>query len=674
MVVWVPGGRGPNSLSALNPSDLWPKAWERDGTSVLFAVGVLPSLLFQWMSPGYTWVAHNAAGFDAPACERFLPMLKASWYDTAFPARAAGLPGGLDAIGKALCGLGKADNKALRLLCKVHARWSEYAGAMQYQYPVGTSQVWQQMLSYNVQDVLLLRRVYGECVDMGEPEVIAAHIAVNERGVAFDRGLARRLIDLGAETCAENAERLSALTGGELHAGNIRSVPQVKRWLASQGLVVSSLNRQSLERLYADPEGFFGEVPDDVDLGRVVEVLKVRQQAVRITSGKLSRLLATAGSDDRARDVFVYWGAHTGRWSGRGFQPHNFPRGVAELDVERLLTGLSIDTLREAAAACGAQSDDALSTLLRPVLVAAPGSTLVIADYAQVEARCVAWIAGCRSLLADFSDTSRDVYCEMASRIFGRAITKDDAALRFIGKETVLGCGYGMSANKFGARCKLKGIDLAAAGTSADACVDAYRDAYPEIAGRRDGRWRRGGLWKDLGTAVMAAVASGASCVAGRCQFFMAKGHLVCVLPSGRPLVYRNARVEQVVPAYCAVLGLPEVAKPTVVYTSHHGHPASLYGGLMAENVCQAICRDPLAEALVCFQADTVLHVHDELVREVLEVDAERELRATAAFMSTPAPWAQGFPLAVEAFTSPRYVKAPWRGALKCKALEGRIL
>jgi hypothetical protein len=32
----------------------------------------------------------------------------------------------------------------------------------------------------------------------------------------------------------------------------------------------------------------------------------------------------------RLRNQFVYYGAHTGRWSGRGFQPHNLTRAESD--------------------------------------------------------------------------------------------------------------------------------------------------------------------------------------------------------------------------------------------------------------------------------------------------------------------------------------------------------
>lgn len=65
----------------------------------------------------------------------------------------------------------------------------------------------------------------------------------------------------------------------------------------------------------------------------------------------------------------------------------------------------------------------------------------------------------------------------MASKIFGVAVEDVTKDQRQVGKVTILGCGYSMSAAKFALYVGLMGIDLEASGTSADACVDAFRDA-----------------------------------------------------------------------------------------------------------------------------------------------------------------------------------------------------
>lgn len=679
--VWVPPGRSPAGWDC-DASHLWPVGYDREAYRLeTWAGEAPPPAVLAAIADGYTFVAHNASGFDALAWARLVNAPSPEWCDTLPSARCAGLPAGLDALGMRFTGRGKDEGKdALKLLYT--AKRGKSGGVI---YPVGTLPLWRSVLRYNVADVLLLERIWRHVGDYGEADVLEAHSAIDARGVLVDRELLLALRDLWAQLQASAVERVEELSEGELGEVNIRSVPQVKAWLRRLGLHVDSLNRKELERLYADPLDFFGEVPEGTDLSSVVEVLRARQTATRISGAKIDRLLSivAAEPDGRARNMLVIYGAHTWRWSGRGFQPHNLARGVGDLDVEGAIEAyrrgaLSLDWLREAVAKCKPVAglaptvDDALSTLLRPAIVAAPGNTLAIVDYASVEARGIAWIAGQDDLLELFRNNV-DVYCEMATRIFGRPITKADKDERQIGKVVVLGCGYGMGAEKFGLYCALQRIDLASAGTSAAECVKAYRAAWPKIAGRA-------GVWRSLDRAARSAVEArrdGTPYRAGRCTFRRVEGRLECELASGRCLTYRDARIEMAIPGWARSLDLAQQRPlPTLVYTHPHGYAGTLYGGLLAENVVQATCRDLLATALVrCHDEGipVVLHVHDEIVGEV-PIEREREsLEQLARIMSDPPEWATGFPIGVEGFTCPRYVKSPWRGAWTVEGMNGTV-
>jgi hypothetical protein len=166
-----------------------------------------------------------------------------------------------------------------------------------------------------------------------------------------------------------------------------------------------------------------------------------------------------------------------------------------------------------------------------------------------------------------------------------------------------MGAVYGMGRHKFALYCAGQQIDLAAAGTSAEACIEAFRSEYPGVAGRPtdvyNGRvQRRDGIWERYDTAARRAVLGHTSAAAGRCTFARVGKDLVVTLPSGRDLVYRSCRVEHRVPAYVHTLGLTEMAKPTLVYDGPRGE-AVLFGGKITENLVPAICRDLLCCALI---------------------------------------------------------------------------
>lgn len=83
------------------------------------------------------------------------------------------------------------------------------------------------------------------------------------------------------------------------------------------------------------------------------------------------------------------------------------------------------------------------------------------------------------------------------------------------------------------------------------------------------------------------------------------------------------------------------------------------YGGKLAENVTQALCRDLLAYALVKVDSSgwpIILHVHDEIVTEVPD-EPEFSVAKLEAMMCELPKWAPGFPLAAEGQELMRYAK-----------------
>jgi DNA polymerase len=102
-----------------------------------------------------------------------------------------------------------------------------------------------------------------------------------------------------------------------------------------------------------------------------------------------------------------------------------------------------------------------------------------------------------------------------------------------------------------------------------------------------------------------------------------------------------------------------------------------MYGGKWAENLTQAVCRDLLATAVLLAEQENlspILHIHDEMICEVSTATAKENLRRLVVLMSKPPSWANGFPVKVEGFMTPRYGKSPWKGALVMEAVNGNIV
>jgi DNA polymerase len=88
---------------------------------------------------------------------------------------------------------------------------------------------------------------------------------------------------------------------------------------------------------------------------------------------------------------------------------------------------------------------------------------------------------------------------------------------------------------------------------------------------------------------------------------------------------------------------------------------ARLWKGLACENITQAVANDLLRYTLRVLDGlglPAVLHVHDEIVLEVPERDADAARDNLISVMTTPPDWARGLPLNAEVSTMTRYGKS----------------
>lgn len=466
-----------------------------------------------------------------------------------------------------------------------------------------------------------------------------------------------------------------------------------------------------------------GEAGGDADIvvpPVVVEFLKARFAVLRITKGKIDAAI-NGQFQGRLHDLLIYFGAHTGRFAGRRMQIQNLPRpketvpvwdwtvknkdgekrageGVIGLyertgDLRPAAVQEILDAYYDALVWSGknpdhlerATLDDAAAAALRGVLVPDGFGTdapdrLATGDYNAIELRGGAWVADEEKLVEMFA-ARKDVYCMMAEQIYGRPCTSKKDPIRQVGKVVVLAGIYQQGSIGMATYAAASGIDLAAAGTSARQCVIAFRDLFPAIAGTRTGEFskdsheplRKGGIWKKLEAAAIEAMYQGSSRAGRRIRFEKVGKNLHMVLPSGRPIVYRDAQLSRVVPWW--EKGKPEPrSKEAVTYRSPRGFRNVLYGGKLLENAVQGLCRDILVYAQV--QAQAAGHkvrftVHDELVASVRNDVLGRDVMQ---IMSTAPDWADGFPVLVEADMMPRYAKTNPRGWDSFNYENGKLL
>jgi DNA polymerase len=594
-----------------------------------------PEELFALVAAGVPVVAHNAYGFDKFVWEK-LGWPTAVWIDTLPIARLSGLPGSLDGIGEIL--LGRPKDKEGQRLTRSLSRPDRKTGLL----PVVTPSILARVKEYCTSDVGLLADAWPVLAGAAhlEADVRAVDVAINERGFAFDAELAHAVIDCEARLVCE-LQKAASVSGKVL-----ASQPQLRKWLASAGVLVKDIRRGTIEELLDEPD-----LPDDVR-----RVIVARLASSTITSNKLRAALRRQGTDGRVRDTLVYHAAHTGRWGGRAFQPQNLPRGVKDLDIDAAIEAAfarDLDQLRELATAVGASVGEVLATLVRTCVHAPPGRILGVIDYASIEARALAWISRDEEALAGYR-RGECPYKIMATTLFGVELGQVSKAQRNLGKVPVLGCGYQMGAERLETYSLAFNIDWMSLPVTPAQVVEAWRDAHPLVAGYRTGDvyeghvLREGGLWRDLEQAALRA-AAGEHVEISYFAWDRVGNAVTCTLPSGRKLVYPGAQAGPMPTRWGKM-------KTTFSYL-HRGNRIGTYGGKLTENITQAVCRDLLADALVRLERrgfPAVLHVHDEVVSELSCV---AELDEMKAIMSSVPTWAEGLLLGVDGYAEARYRK-----------------
>ena len=82
------------------------------------------------------------------------------------------------------------------------------------------------------------------------------------------------------------------------------------------------------------------------------------------------------------------------------------------------------------------------------------------------------------------------------------------------------------------------------------------------------------------------------------------------------------------------------------------------FGGSLVENLTQAVARDLLTSSLHLLSGYRVVaHIHDEVIVEVPEGEAEEELKEIESLMETIPSWGKGLPLKADGYVCGSYRK-----------------
>ncbi len=291
-----------------------------------------------------------------------------------------------------------------------------------------------------------------------------------------------------------------------------------------------------------------------------------------------------------------YYAAHTGRWGGDDkVNMQNLPR----------------------------------KSPLKKAIRAPDGYRLIDCDSSQIEARTLAWLAEQDDLVEAFA-RGEDVYRIMASAIYGVPTEEVTADQRFVGKTTILGCGYGMGAAKFQAQLLAFNVKM-----ELDECkriIDVYRSTYPMIPR----------LWREAADAL-EAMANNQSAPLGREGVLEVDGFNGIILPNGLRLKYPGLRFYR----------NEETDKVEMVYDTYRGKtliPNRIYGGKCIENVCQALARIVIGEQMlmVARRLPVVMTVHDAVGALAPASSCNDAVEFVEQCMRIRPKWAQGLPLNCE--------------------------
>ena len=297
-----------------------------------------------------------------------------------------------------------------------------------------------------------------------------------------------------------------------------------------------------------------------------------------------------------------YYAAHTGRWGGSD-----------KINLQNL------------------PSRGPNAKVLKSSICAPEGYSIIEADSAQIEARVLAWLSQQVDLVRAF-ENGEDVYKKMAGSIYGKKEEDISAAERFIGKTTILGCGYGMGAVRFKEQLQSFGVDIEQ--EEAARIIKIYRQTNSSITK----------LWRECQVALEGMRQGDAYAIglSGVLQVIPKENGIQ--LPNGLMMRYDNLKAEE------GEKGLEYFYKTRI-------GDVRIYGGKVVENVCQAIARCIMAEQMLMISKKyrVLLTVHDSVVCSVPDKELDKAAAYVDSCMRHTPEWAKGLPVRGDVETGKNY-------------------
>lgn len=614
--------------------------WGEDDVKTIDCFDADPDMMAEFCEaltdPQIVKTAFNA-NFERTCLAKWLqkPMPPEEWRCTMVKALTLGLPGNLAGAGEALGlpaeKLKDPQGKALIQFFSKPCKPTRTNGQRTRNLPEHDPAKWQLYKNYNRQDVVteqeILRKLSIYKTPESEQQLWALDQHMNDNGVALDIPMVEKIVAYDTRRRQELQEEAQELTGLK----NPNSLAQLKRWLAEQGMEMTSVTKDTITEALRDPE-----------LPSVVRrVLEIRTALGKTSVAKYSTMLVAHCRDHRLRGILQFYGANrSGRWAGRLVQTHNLAKNsLPDLALARELAAEGdFDTM----GTLFGETAFVFSELIRTAFIPSEGCRFIVSDFSAIEARVLAWIAGEEWVLEAFR-AGKDIYCETASMMYHVPVEKHGANshLRQKGKVAVLACGY---QGGVGAMKRMdKGGSIPE--DELQSVVDQWRQANSKVVK----------LWRTVELAARTAIEEHRTIrLKNGIAFGYINGNLFIKLPGGRKLCYWNTRLKLD----------PRDGREHIVYmgvnqeTKQWGETET-YGGKLVENIVQATARDCLAismQRVAALGYNIVMHVHDEIIVDCPIEDTGAMERINAC-MAEPIPWAPGLPLRGDGYETPFYMK-----------------
>lgn len=632
----------------------------------------IPEILRHALENDYTFVAHNAR-FEQDIwywiChQRWGWPMPRHWSCTAARAAYWGLRRSLEGAGSDLELPIQKQSEAGKSFINTFCVPRKYKGAKKngiitqlWAEPEDMPEAWQSGLRYCLDDARTEALIDTMLPDLPEFEqsVWELDFKINTHGVPIDVNSVGKAIHFSDHYTESAVQRFNALT-----SLNPTQRDRVLEYLNQREELekLPNLRTKTLSRIVQD------SLPEDLR-----DIINIRLDAARASVKKLEAMRVNTSDDGFARGLFVYYGAHTGRASAKRVQPHNFIRGsktYSEVMFQYLNGNSWYGGIGDSGLPVWVESADmifprplkALAQSMRGFIKAPAGKTIVSGDYSQIEARVLAWLACCHSLLDSYR-AGEDTYVRFAADHMYRRSYADyfgpsgkvlphfeDERQR--AKSAVLGCGFGLGKDGFREYCD--NMDIIITEYEAEFTIRAYRNAYPEISDYQHGLWARTN-W----CAINAVRHEGERFILWGTEITFRvhrldteRWWLLIELPSKRHIAYYRPKIDKV----------NQWGHQVLSFRSEwmgKSYREETFGGRITENIVQAVARDICMQgALNAQNAGYPIFgtVHDEILAlpETTQLPSMRPLKE--CLLDLPDAYA-GLPLDAEVKQFERYRK-----------------